>query len=307
MTTWKMNENLPLISIITINYNDPKVTCDLIASIKKNEYPNYEILVIDNDSKKGDPLIIKEKYPEVKLFLSPINLGFAGGNNFGIKRAKGEFIFLLNNDTVILPNTIGLLIQQLKNDSTIGAVSPKIKYYYNPNIIQYAGSTPISHLTLRNRHIGNRQVDKGQHDLERDTNYAHGAAMMVSKKVVDIIGPMAESYFLYYEELDWCEKIKKAGFRIRYIPTSVVYHKESMSIGKDSVIKTYYITRNRFLYARRNIKGWKFFISMLYMAFISIPKNTISNLQNFQKIKAYYSGLIWNLSNGKLFTKPFEL
>jgi GT2 family glycosyltransferase len=306
MKDCNQNKNLPLVSIITINYNNTKLTCDLINSIKKNKYINYEILVIDNASKKGNPLVIKEKYPEIKLFLSPKNLGFAGGNNLGIKHAKGDYIFLLNNDTEIVPNTIGMLIQKLKNDLKLGAVSPKIKYYSNPNMIQYAGSTQINHLTLRNKHIGNRQVDKGQHDFERDTNYAHGAAMMIPRKVVEIIGPMPESYFLYYEEIDWCEKIKNAGYRIRYIPSSVVYHKESMSIGKESVLKTYYITRNRFLYARRNIKGWKFLFSMLYMLFISIPKNTICNLQDLAKIKAYYSGLIWNLSNGKLLTKPFK-
>lgn len=300
------NKKIPLVSIITVNYNNAELTCELIESIKKSDYNNYEILVVDNGSENGNPLIIKEKFPEINLLLSAKNLGFAGGNNLGIKEAKGDYLFFLNNDTVIVSNTISLLIQKLQNDPHLGAISPKIKYYFNPNIIQYAGSTQINHFTLRNKHIGNRQVDKGQHDFEKDTNYAHGAAMMLPKKVVEIIGPMPESYFLYYEELDWCEKIKNAGYRIRYIPSAVIYHKESMSIGKESVLKTYYITRNRFLYARRNIKGWRFLLSMLYMLFISIPKNTICNLKDLAKIKAYYIGLIWNLSNGKLFTKPFK-
>ncbi len=306
MTTIHSLESFPLVSIITINYNNPKITCELISSISENDYSNYEILVVDNASKKGNTLSIKEKFPEVKLFLSPKNLGFAGGNNLAIKHAKGTFIFLLNNDTEINSNTIGKLVEQLMSDSQIGVVSPKIKYFFNPNTIQYAGSTLINSFTLRNKHIGNREVDTGQHDEARDTPYSHGAAMMVPKEVINLVGLMPESYFLYYEELDWCEKIKKAGYRIRYIPSSVVYHKESMSIGKESALKIYYLSRNRLLFARRNINGTKFIITMIYMVLVSIPKNTISYLLNFQKIKAYYSGLVWNLHNAKLFTKPFK-
>lgn len=305
--TNKSNKNNGLVSIITINYNNIDLTCNLIFSIQKNDYQNYEIIVIDNGSTKGDTLKIKRLFPEVKLVFSNINLGFSGGNNLGIEKAKGEFIFLLNNDTVVMPDTIRILVEKLTNDKTIGAVSPKIKYYYIPNTIQYAGSTPINTLTLRNRHLGNGFVDDGKFDKEQDTNYAHGAAMMLPKKILRSIGKMPEIYFLYYEELDWCEKIKAAGYRIKYIPSSVVYHKESMSTVKDSPLKIYYLTRNRILYARRNIKGIKFFISISYLMLISIPKNTLSYMFNLKKLKAYYQGLLWNLNNKTKKTSKYYL
>jgi GT2 family glycosyltransferase len=113
---------------------------------------------------------------------------------------------------------------------------------------------------------------------------------------------------LYYEEMDWCEKIKSAGFKIRYIPSSVVYHKESMSTGKDSPLKIYYLNRNRILYARRNLKGLQLLTSILYLVLISIPKNTISFLGDLKKLKAYYQSIIWNLTNKiNINYKPYSL
>jgi len=304
----KSNNIEGLVSIITINYNNPEITCDLIYSIKKSEYKHYEIIVVDNGSTKGHTTKIKKVFPDVNLILSKKNLGFSGGNNLGIENARGEYIFLLNNDTIILPNSLKVLVEKLKNNKSIGAASPKIKYYYKPNIIQYAGSTAINTLTLRNRHLGNGIEDNGQFDNEHYTNYAHGAAMIFRKTIIKRVGKMPDIYFLYYEEMDWCEKIKSAGFKIRYIPSSVVYHKESMSTGKDSPLKIYYLNRNRILYARRNLKGLQLLTSILYLVLISIPKNTISFLGDLKKLKAYYQSIIWNLTNKiNINYKPYSL
>lgn len=294
----KKSKNIKgLVSIITINFNNPDLTCDLIYSIKQSDYKNFEIIVIDNGSTKGNTFKIKKLFPDVNLIISKKNLGFSGGNNLGIENACGEYIFFLNNDTVIMPNSLRILVTKLQNNKSLGAVSPKIKYYYSPRIIQYAGSTPINTLTLRNKHLGNGIEDKGQFDNEHDTNYTHGAAMMFPKTIIEKVGKMPEIYFLYYEEIDWCEKIKSSGYKIRYIPTSVVYHKESMSTGKDSPLKVFYLNRNRILYARRNIKGIKLILSMIYLVLISIPKNTFTFLSDSKKLKAYYQGLIWNITN----------
>jgi GT2 family glycosyltransferase len=304
----KSNNIEGLVSIITINYNNPEMTCDLIYSIKKSEYKHYEIIVVDNGSTKGHTTKIKKLFPDVNLILSKKNLGFSGGNNLGIENARGEYIFLLNNDTIILPNSLKVLVEKLKNNKSIGAASPKIKYYYKPNIIQYAGSTAINTFTLRNRHLGNGIEDNGQFDNEHYTNYAHGAAMIFRKTIIKRVGKMPDIYFLYYEEMDWCEKIKSAGFKIRYIPSSVVYHKESMSTGKDSPLKIYYLNRNRILYARRNLKGLQLLTSILYLVLISIPKNTISFLGDLKKLKAYYQSIIWNLTNKiNINYKPYSL
>lgn len=131
-------------------------------------------------------------------------------------------------------------------ESSIPMVSPKIRFYYAPDTIQYAGYTPFSPVTLRQHLIGYREKDSGQYDQARETFSIHGAAMMVPRSVVKEVGMMSELYFLYYEEHDWVERIKRAGYKIFYVPESLVFHKESISTGKESQLKTYYITRNRF-------------------------------------------------------------
>jgi GT2 family glycosyltransferase len=287
-----------LISIITVNYNQAKVTCELLESLRSITYKNIEIIVVDNASKE-EATIIKIQYPEIKLILSDKNLGFAGGNNLGLNIAKGKYILFINNDVEVEPNFLEPLLKRLTHLDTTAAVSPKIKYFSTSSTIQYAGSYAVNPYTLRNTHIGTGEIDNGQYNEPRSTSYAHGACMLVKKSVIDIIGSMNEQFFLYYEEQDWCERMNRNGYHIFYVPQSVVLHKESISTGKNSSLKTYYLSRNRILFARRNFKGLQFIISMLYLTFISIPKNIISLSKEKGKLSAYFAGIFWNLTNKK--------
>lgn len=291
----------PLVSIITINYNESEVTLDLLQSIRKLNYPNIEVIVVDNASPNDNPDVIKERFPEITLIKSPENLGFAGGNNLGVKQAKGDYLLFINNDTVVPLNFIEPLVQTLKEDPRIGMVSPKIKFHWDPTLIQYAGYTPMSHWTIRNSSIGYHQKDDGNFDTPGETQSIHGAAMMVPKSVVDEVGMMTEIYFLYYEEHDWAEMVKRAGYKIYYQPQSYILHKESVSTGKFSPLKTYYISRNRILFARRNFKPIPLFISLLFQGLVSIPKNSIKFLvkREFGHLKAFWRAVAWNLTHGK--------
>ncbi len=283
-------EEYPLISIITVNYNQAEVTCALIESLNKISYPNIEIIVIDNDSPTDDPTIIKRRYPNIVFVQNPINYGFAAGNNFGLMRARGEYILLLNNDVEVTEGFIEPLLDKLESDRNIGAVSPKIRYFHTPDTIQYAGYTPINYKTMRNFALGYKEVDKGQHDQDTETAYAHGAAMMVPMEVVKEIGMMSYIFFLYYEEADWCARIAKAGYSMHYVHNSLIYHKESISTGKLSPLKIYYLNRNRLVFMRRNIVGKDFYIGILYQLFISIPKNALKYLVK-GKISLFYAYL----------------
>jgi GT2 family glycosyltransferase len=286
----------PLVSIITINYEHPHVTCALLESLRHISYPNIEVIVVDNASVKDDPAIISRLFPEVIFIQSKENLGFAGGNNLGIRQAKGEYIMLLNNDTEVEPGFIEPLISKLQSDSLIGAVSPKIRFFHTPDTIQYAGIKPYTPVTLRQYLIGLGEVDSGQYNTSCETFSIHGAAMMIPVSVIKKVGLMAELYFLYYEEHDWAERIKRAGYRIFYVPDSLVMHKESISTGKQSPLKTYYITRNRFLFARRNIKGYNKLITLIYLSFIAFPKGLIAHTLNkrFDLAKATWRAYFWN-------------
>jgi hypothetical protein len=286
----------PLVSIITINYEHPEVTCALLESLRHITYPNIEVIVVDNASVKDDPAIISQTHPEIVFIQSKQNLGFAGGNNLGIRQAKGEYIMLLNNDTEVEPGFLEPLVNKLQSDPRIGAVSPKIRFFYAPDTIQYAGYYPYTQVTLRQYLIGLGEVDTGQYDTVCETFSIHGAAMMVPRAVIKEVGLMAELYFLYYEEHDWAERIKRAGYKVFYVPESLVLHKESISTGKQSKLKTYYITRNRFLFARRNIKGYSKLITLMYLSFIAFPKGVITHSLNkrFDLAKATYRAYTWN-------------
>jgi len=295
----KTRTDYPLISIITVNYNQSEVTCELIDSLNKISYPNIEIIVIDNNSLDDDPKIIKRKYPNVILVENPINYGFAAGNNFGLMRAMGKYVLLLNNDTVVTEGFIEPLLDKLERNSGIGAVSPKLRYFHTPDTIQYAGFTGINPRTMRNFSIGFNQKDKGQYDMDKETAYAHGAAMMVPMEIVKKIGMMSYIFFLYYEEADWCARINRAGYKMFYVHNSLVYHKESVSTGKLSELKIYYQNRNRIVFMRRNIEGKDFYIGILYQIFIAIPKNAFKFLirGKFKLFYAYYRAIGWNLKN----------
>jgi len=267
--------NLPELSIITINYNGMKDTDELIESLREHLSIPYEIIVIDNASKVNEAALLQQKYPHIISIRSELNLGFSGGNNLGISKAKGKYIFLLNNDTLIEEDTFHYLIKKLKSSPQIGAVSPKIKFAFPPRNIQFAGYIPLSLITLRNNLIGFGETDKGQYDTPICTPYCHGAAMMVKKEVIEKVGYMPEIYFLYYEELDWSTRIGKAGYELWYEPRCAVFHKESQSTGQQSYLRTFYLTRNRLLYAWRNRYGITRWISILYQLAIAAPKNIL--------------------------------
>ncbi len=289
----------PLVSIITVNYNQAEVTCALIESLNKISYPNFEIIVVDNNSTEDDPTIIKQRYPNIIFIQNPINYGFAAGNNFGLMRARGDYVMLLNNDIEVPRNFMEPLVEKLENNPEIGAVSPKIKFYYQPDTIQYAGYTPINKITMRNFAIGYWEKDKGQHDQDRETAYAHGAAMLVPIEVVKKVGLMSYIFFLYYEEADWCARITKAGYKMYYVHNSHVLHKESVSTGKLSALKIYYLNRNRIVFMRRNIDGKEFYYSLGYQLFVAIPKNAFKFLIKGKVglFLAYYRAIGWHLKN----------
>jgi GT2 family glycosyltransferase len=157
-------------------------------------------------------------------------------------------------------------------------VCPKIKFAWGNNPIQYAGYTPLSKITLRNSAIGCGEEDDGQYDTAHLTPYAHGAAMMVKREVIDKVGMMPECYFLYYEELDWSMMIRRAGYDIWYEPACTIYHKESQSTGQSSPLKSYYMTRNRLLFAKRNISNPQKYLTYSYLIGIVALRDIIKSL-----------------------------
>ena len=279
-----------IISIITINYNGLKDTCELMETLPLDD-TSIEVIVVDNASRQDEASVIEQRYPQVKVIRSSENLGFAGGNNLGIEASCGKYLYFINNDTLLslqgnavanpkhgMQPELRYLVERLESDRQIGMVCPKIRFTWGDNLIQFAGYTPLSRVTLRNNAIGFNESDYGQYDTAHPTPYGHGAAMMVRREAIDKAGMMPTCFFLYYEELDWSMMIRRAGYTIWYEPASTIYHKESQTTGQASPLRTYYITRNRLFFVQRNSPlPWRY-LSYLYLIFVAGLKAILKDL-----------------------------
>ena len=290
------------VSIITVNYNQPQATIGLLLSLNKYATKNVEIIVVDNASKVNHELEFKSINPSLIFIRTEKNLGFAGGNNLGINLAKGDFIFLLNNDTEVPDGCLETMIAEFKSNSKIGLLSPLILYHDDKSIIQYAGYTPLNYLTARNSQVGQFEKNIGQYDnVSYETGFCHGAAVMCRKSDLLKAGLMDESYFLYYEELDWCEKFKRIDKTINFTGKTFIYHKESLSVGKESKIKTYFLTRNRMLFIRKNTNIFNTFLFSVYYVLFACSKMIFNYSKNDRKDLALYviKALWWNFTHSK--------
>ena len=252
--------------------------------------------MVDNASKEDEASIIASRYPQVKVIRSEQNIGFAGGNNLGIKAALGRYLFFINNDTILKHQTsdIRYLVCRLETDAKIGMVCPKIRFAWDNNPIQFAGYTPLSRFTMRNRSIGFGETDKGQYNTPHPTPYSHGAAMIIKREALEKVGLMPECYFLYYEELDWSMMFTRAGYSIWYEPACTIYHKESQATGQNSPLKVYYLTRNRLLFVKRNKKGYAKYITYAYLICMVAPRDIIKYTLKgeFKLVLSVIKGLI---------------
>ena len=224
-----------------------------------------EVIVVDNASKNQESETISQRYPQVRVIRSNQNLGFAGGNNLGIRSAQGKYIFLVNNDAIFKDFNAKALIDRMESSPKIGIVCPKIRFAWGNNPIQFAGYAPLSKMTVRNYAIGFGEEDYGQYDTAHSTPYAHGAAMLIRRDAIDKVGLMPECYFLYFEELDWSMMFTRAGYQIWYEPKCTIYHKESQATGQNSPLRTYFITRNRLLLVKRNPKEFNQTLAYFYL------------------------------------------
>jgi len=292
----KMSSN-PLVSIITINYNNLQVTLELLQSIEECIYKNLQVIVVDNGSIEDPTNDIIKRFPKVTVIRSDENLGFSAGNNLGSKSAEGEYVFYVNNDTLFAENLVDELLKPFEEHNDIGIVSPKIIYYESPNIIQYAGSTDINPLTGRNRVIGQGKIDNDELFGSGYTFFAHGSAMIIKREFFETSGGFPEIFFLYYEEMDYSVRIRKLGYKIFYNNKAVIYHRVSYSTGEDSSLKKYYMTRNRIMFMQRNSNAFQFFVFIIFFSLFTVPKNTIKYLLKVRLdlLAAFYKAIKWNL------------
>lgn len=245
-----MNKN-KVYSVI-LNWNNYRDTIECVHSIQKTTYPNYEIVIVDNGSADDSQKILEKEFPKIKLIQTGKNLGFAGGNNQGIKYALergADLVWVLNPDTIVASDTLGKMVQGIsKND--VGIVAPKIYYYDFPNKVWFVGSL-LSLKTGRAEHVRYGEIDKGQFDKELCLKWAPGTSLLIKKEVFEKVGFFDEKYFLFYEDVDFCVRARKTGFKIRFSPEAKIWHKVGSTVGRRNPDNEYYKTRNRLYFVKK--------------------------------------------------------
>lgn len=278
----------PKIYIILLNWNGFSDTLECLESLQKINYPNYDVVVVDNHSTSDDVKIIKEKFGDFvkEIIVSEDNLGFSGGNNLGIQYSLNDgadFILLLNNDTTVEPDFLGKLLDVFSRNENVGISAPQINYFDTPKIVWTVGGK-VSKI----RGSGFAYSDKNESEIdknEKEVTFASGCCLLIKKEVFEKIGYLDEKFFLYVEDTDFCFRTSKAGYKIIVSPNSKIYHKIGHSVSEDlKQIPLYYTTRNRLFFAKKNFYSFHListiyiFTSMFFKSFIWLLKGKAINI-----------------------------
>lgn len=277
-----------LLYIIILNYNGWDETVQCIESVRKIKYTDYKILVIDNAS---DEVPAHNMRPEeIEYIRLNQNLGYAGGNNIGIEYAirKGAaYICLMNNDIVVESNIFNQLIPQLDQPDT-GVVGPAT-LFWKSDLIHSTG-LKINFYTGTAKILNYKKKVKDIKESNIDCDYLEGTCLVFKASLIEQIGYLPEEYFLYFEETEWCCRIKREGLRVVCVPLANIWHKGSSSVNKISGLKCYFEDRNRILFEKRNAPaGAKIFFSFYFM--VQFFYRIIRGKRNIRAFRAIMDGL----------------
>jgi len=297
----------PKISVVTLNWNRKHDTEECINALLRMSYQNFDIVVVDNGSEDASIDYLNEKFGHrIHIVANEKNLGYADGFNSGINYAMkqgAEYLFILNNDTRVHREALSELVKNAESDPKIGFVSGKVYHYNRPNVIQTVGKLSDT-VTLVGAHVGANEMDEGQHDEIRDYEFIDDVFLLVRREVIEKVGGYDSNFFLYFEEADWCVRVRRAGYRIVYTPHAKIWHKGSMSTGGGTnPINVFWISRNRYLFIKRNgtTKQWRLFLVKNFFYLIPMSMFVRALTAKFPLfialLKGNLSGLIWVLKN----------
>lgn len=288
----------PKVSVVSVNFRQPEVTCDMLDTLRDCTYPNLEVVLVDNGSLSDESARWQYHYPGLVHVRREDNLGFAGGTNAGIEASSGEFILMLNNDTLVEPDFLQPLVSLLIEHASVGIVSPKIVFAAPVNTLQYAGAFIGQPALGRGQKIGHLELDRGQYNDVRDTELPHGACMLVRRELFceSVVGPLPEFYFMYFEEHDFAMAARKLGWGVMYCGQSKITHRQGVSLGPGSPRKTYYLHRNRVVFYQRALGQFAFLAFMAYYLAVGVPLNVLRHLRHGRAdhARAVGEALAWN-------------
>ncbi len=247
----------PSVDIIVLNWNGKADTLICLDSLSRLVYDRYRVIVVDNGSIDDSVATIRAVFPGLPLVETGRNLGYAGGNNAGLRYAlehdPADYIFILNNDTEASPSLLARLVAAAGRYPAVGVFGPKIYFKDRPSILWFAGAR-WDRTTHSFRHIGINEPDAARFDAPIEVDYITGCALFMRRSVVEKVGLLDERFFLVYEEVDWCYRARGEGFASMTVPDALLWHRVSASFGgSSSPLEHYFLSRNRLLWAERHL------------------------------------------------------
>jgi GT2 family glycosyltransferase len=248
----------PKVSVVIPHLKGDETLFACLASLRRSAFRDFEILLVDNASRDGSVPRAKGRFPELCVIPLMTNEGFAGGCNAGIRAARGDYVFLLNDDAEVLPETMGNLVTAVERDPKVAACQPKILSWRDPTQFEYAGAAGglldcVGYPFCLGRVFEHPEEDHGQYDQERDIFWASGAASLFRRSTMLDVGLMDEVFFAQMEEIDLCWRLHLAGFAVRAVPSAVVYHRGAGTLGKSEYQKLYLNHRNNLVMLLKNL------------------------------------------------------
>lgn len=258
----------PLVYVIIPNWNCRDETLACVESLLQMDYPDFRIVVVDNGSTDDSVQAVARQFPGVEQVVNERNLGFAAGANVGIRHALArgaDFVFVVNNDTFIAPEALGLMVAAaLPQD--VGLVAPKIYYAGDPQRIWSLGAWR-HRLTLEITGCRRGQLDADPDGEPFEVDFVTGCAMLIRRECLEQVGLFDERFFMYYEDSDYCLRVRSAGYRVLMVPRAKMWHKVATSSGgSDSPMERYHMARSSVLFFRKHVHGWRWLIVGPYRA-----------------------------------------
>lgn len=256
-----MDKQFPRVFLITLNWNGKEWLEDCLRSALALDYPDFEVVMVDNGSTDGSVEFVRENFPSVQVVETGSNLGYARGFNAGLEfaAARGaEYFLIMNNDTVIDPGALRALVETALHQERAGFVTGKVYFYDHPDTLQTVGKNEDP-ITWNGSHIGWGERDVGQYDTVEEHAFLDDVMTLVDRRLYDEVGGYNPQFFLQCEEFDWQVRAKKKGWKLHYTPGAKLWHKVSMSMGgMDNPVGRYFDTRS-FIVVMARHAGWRKF------------------------------------------------